>query len=316
MRIKIKGLDERKAFGGTELMRERINREVDPELMQHFNIIHSRVTDDNIDPNKHNILVLNDTWDDPMNRHLADPASRARFAKLVFVSNYQLSTFNTGLGVPYAETVVLQNAIDPILWTPEDKMGDKIRLIYHTTPHRGLELLVPAFEAVASAFPDIHLDVFSSFKAYGWDERDAPYQELFQRIKANDKMTYHGFQPNAVVRDYLARAHIFAYPNIWPETSCIAAIEAGAAGVQIVTSNLAALPETCGMWASIYGYHEDPTEHANLFANMLYGAIQEVQTEDCRQKLEVQSAYFNHYYNMQLRGKQWSFLLESILASK
>ena len=39
-------------------------------------------------------------------------------------------------------------------------------------------------------------------------------------------MTYHGFKPNDVVRKALSEAHIFAYPSIWVETSCISAIEA------------------------------------------------------------------------------------------
>ena len=87
----------------------------------------------------------------------------------------------------------------------------------------------------------IHFDVYSSFEAYGWKERDKPYEEVFKTIREHDGMTYHGFKPNDVVRKALSEAHIFAYPSIWVETSCISAIEAMSAGVQIVCPNLGAL---------------------------------------------------------------------------
>ena len=115
--------------------------------------------------------------------------------------------------------------VDPtknnILW-----LHDTFNLIYHTTPHRGLEVLVPVIDFLANKGKKIHLDVYSSFKMYGWENRDEPYQKVFDKIKAHDNMTYHGYQPNDVIRKALKKAHMFSYPNIWPETSCIAMIEA------------------------------------------------------------------------------------------
>lgn len=302
--------------GGTEMMAERIRKEVDPELLGQFNIIHSRVRDSMIDPKRKNILVLHDTWDDPESEHLENPRSRARFSKLVFVSNYQQSTYHIGRGVPYGEGVVLQNAIDPIELTEYSKsMPDgKLRLIYHTTPHRGLEILVPVFEKLCEIHDHIHLDVFSSFHIYGWGQRDAPYQELFERIRQHSQMTYHGYQPNDVVRAALSKAHIYAYPNIWPETSCISVIEAMSAGCNVVTSNLAALPETCANFATMYGYDEDHNRHANLFANVLNMAIHEYTSEAVQNRLKFQKVYFDNFYNWKLRGAQWNALLRSIWA--
>ena len=121
------------------------------DLTDKFNIICSRVR--HVDQNKKNILWLHDTWDDPESQHLKDAKSLARFEKLVFVSNYQQSTYNIGLGVPFAKGIVLQNAIIPI--EKHEKPKGKINLIYHTTPHRGLELLVPVVEFVVPPAPPV-----------------------------------------------------------------------------------------------------------------------------------------------------------------
>ena len=66
------------------------------------------------------------------------------------------------LGVPWEKGVVIQHAIDP--FPVHEKPDDKIRLIYASTPHRGLELLLHAFEQIDR--DDIELEVFSSFKIY------------------------------------------------------------------------------------------------------------------------------------------------------
>jgi len=301
------------AQGGTEMMAKKIREVVDPDLLAQFHIIHSRVRDHMIDPNKVNLLVLHDTWDDPENQHLEDARSLNRFAKLIFVSNFQQATFNMGRGVPYSRGIVMQNAIDPIEFTEADKKSDVVRLIYHTTPHRGLELLVPAYEELCKVHDNIHLDVYSSFAAYGWNDRDKPYEHLFDRLRNNPKATYHGFQPNPVVREALKRAHIFAYPCIWPETSCIAVIEAMSARCNVVTSNLHALPETCANFATMYGYEEDPQLHANVFANVLNMAVQEINNESIQSRLRFQKVFFDNYYGWELRKAQWNALLTSLL---
>ena len=54
--------------------------------------------------------------------------------------------------------------------------------------------------------------------------------------------------------ELLKEMHIYAFPSIWVETSCISAIEAMGAGCEIVTTNLGALYETCTPFGKLVGF--------------------------------------------------------------
>jgi glycosyltransferase involved in cell wall biosynthesis len=205
---------------------------------------------------------------------------------------------------------VLQNAIVPI--EKHVKPTETINLIYHTTPHRGLELLVPVVEFLAKQGLNFHLDVYSSFSIYGWPARDEPYLKLFDRCKNNPNITYHGFQPNSVIREALKKAHIYAYPSIWPETSGISVIEAMSAGCNVVCPTLAALPETCANFGIMYPWTEDNNKHANTFAGVLAMVINGYWQEFNQQRLGFQKAYFDTFYDWNMRETQWVDLLESL----
>jgi UDP-glucose:(glucosyl)LPS alpha-1,2-glucosyltransferase len=297
--------------GGTEQMVAGLRQRLPADLLDQFNIICSRVRDESINPNKKNILWLHDTWDDPESQHLKNKKSLDRFEKLVFVSNYQQQTYNMGLGVPYDKGIVMQNAIVPI--EEHEKPRDKINIIYHTTPHRGLELLVPICEFLAARDIDFHLDVYSSFGIYGWPQRDEQYKELFERIKNHPNMTYHGWKPNSEIREALKKAHIYAYPSIWPETSGISVIEAMSAGCNVICPTLAALPETCANFAIMYGWNEDNNKHANMFAGLLNMVIRDYWADFNQQRLGFQKVYFNNFYNWDLRARQWEDFLKSLV---
>ena len=299
------------AMGGTELMNKALHERVDSALLEEFNIIKSRVR--YVDESKKNLLWLHDLWNDPEALHLKDAESRKRFEKLIFVSNWQLQTYNLGLGVPYAESVVLKNAIEPIMLEKGDKDKEQVRIIYHTTPHRGLNLLIAGFQEIAKNLGDkVHLDIYSSFNAYGWPERDEPYKPLFELAEEHPNMTYHGYQPNDVVRKALKESHIFAYPSTWPETSCIAALEAMSAGCQVVCPNYAALPETTGNWARMYQWSEDMHIHANVFANQLYAAVNEQFDDSTQKRVAYAKNWTDNFFNWDLRAAEWTDVLQSL----
>jgi len=289
------------AKGGTEMMRDRI-LSLPKELLNDFQIIHSRVRD--IDSSRIPVLVLHDLAEDPEVRNLSQDSFRRKFAKLVFVSNWQFTTYNKVLGVPYNCSTVLHNAIEPIP-DHEKNFDGPIRLIYHTTPHRGLHLLLQAYDPLSKEYGDrLHLDVYSSFKIYGWEQRDSDYQQLFDFCKNHPHITYHGSVPNDEIRVALQKAHIFAYPSIWPETSCIAAIEAMSAKCLVVCPRYAALPETTAGFAMDYNF-DDQNMQNNLinFYNCLKWSIDNIR--NIQMNCDAQKRYIDSLYNWDLRSKEW-----------
>jgi glycosyltransferase involved in cell wall biosynthesis len=306
------------AKGGTEMMRDKLRERVDNSLIEEFNWFHSRIT---TDVPKDSILWLHDMWDDPQVQHLKEETSRKRFDKLIFVSNWQQWCYVMGLGIPYQEGIVMQNAIEPIdAPTPRPKK-DVIRMIYHTTPHRGLDILTPVFRKLTELTKDdmeLHLDVYSSFQIYGpkYGERDVDFKPVFDDLKDQDNVTYHGYQPNEVVREALKEAHIYAYPNTWPETSCISVMEAMSAGCAIVCPNFAALPETTGNWANMYPFHENKEWHANMFLNVLMGITKNLWDDTFQNKLSHAKMWTDNFYNWDLRAAQWTGLLKGMIDSR
>jgi len=299
------------ARGGTELMQERLHSSIDPDLLSKFQIIPSRVRE--LEDDKKKILWLHDLPNDPESSHLSDAKSRERFDKIVCVSDWQMQLYNLISNVPYSDCIVIKNAIDPIPIQKKEYNGT-INLIYHTTPHRGLEILVPVFEELCKLHDNIHLDVYSSFEIYGWKDRDVQYQELFDRCRAHEKISYHGSVSNEEIREALVRSHIFAYPSIWPETSCLAVIEAMSAKNIVVCPNYAALPETCSNFAMMYPYTENKNAHAVQFAHTLNNAIESIKNniDGLDPYLDFQKQFFDYFYSWSKRKLEWENLLNSI----
>ena len=301
------------AKGGTELMYEGLMSRLPDHYKNKIQIICSRVRELELD--KKYILYLHDCWDDPENTHLRDPESVKRFSKFIFVSYYQFTTYHLAYGIPHNKSYILKNAIVPI--EKHEKPDDGvINLIYHTTPHRGLNILVPVFEHIASKLDSrVHLDVYSSFKLYGWPDRDKEYEPLFEACRKHPNITYHGAKPNNEIRKALKEAHIFAYPSIWPETSCIAAIEAMSAGCAVIAPDLAALSETLHGFGFQYRYNENMQEHANFFASILNDTIQKVRGNKLEKHLISMKNYVNMAHSWENRIPQWMAVLDEVLTN-
>lgn len=300
-----------KAHGGTEITKRTLAKFVPPDLASHFQIIASRVRE--INEEKIRIYWQHDLPEDPEVNHLKDENSRNRFHQLIFNSNWQLNDFVTKLRIPQNEKVlVIENPIETFTVQGKD-FTNGVRLIYFSTPQRGLDILVPVFEKLAEKHEDIHLDVFSSFKIYGWDEADKQFEPLYDRIRNHPKMTYHGFADQQTLRNHLVNSHILAYPCTWKETSCRVLMESMSAGLACVHPNLAALPDTSGGLTSMYQYQENPSMHATMFYRYLDHTIDVVRTESVQNYLKFVKMYADSRFNISKISSQWEGLLKDLL---
>src|SRR5690606_20347588 len=242
-----------KPLGGTELIYNNLCRAL-PELTKQVQIILSRPEQYALE-DKPRILWLQDLPEDPASAPLRDKSYRTRFNRIVFVSFWQQQQYQRVLGIPFHEGIVIKNAV-PLMqpnWDEKKRCCErdhdydgkcdrhqkpKLRFIYTSTPHRGLAVLAAAAEKLAEERQDWELHVYSSLKIYGWHDADQQFQPLYDKLKQNPCVVYHGTQPNATVRRALQNAHVFVYPSIYPETSCMAIQEAMMAGCLTITTSL------------------------------------------------------------------------------
>lgn len=296
------------AMGGSEIVATTLATRINPELLKEFQIVNSRVRD--LDESKIRIFLAHDLVGDPESDFLHN-GGFDQFHLLVFVSNWQMQRYIDYYQIPWSKCVVMPNAIDPI--EVKEKSKTNIKLAYWSTPHRGLNILVPVFEKLCEKYDNIELDVFSSFNIYGWGERDKHFEEIFEACRNHPKINYHGSVDNKIIRDSIAESHILAYPSIWPETSCIVLMEAMSAGMLCVHPNYGALYETAKEWTAMYQWDEDITRHANAFYHMLDNSIESLNTPEQQSMLESQKAYANLFYNWSSRIAQWESLLRNLI---
>lgn len=300
-------------LGGSEILNNNLLKYTGQDWQQYVNLVLSVCDPAYIDPNRVNVVWQHLAYDQGAIRGMADPNFIQAVDHFVYVSNWQRQQFEQRFATDLSQTHVIKNAIEPIEF--KEKPTDKIKLIYTSTPNRGLEVLLKAFKILDRT--DVELTVFSSNIIYGKgysNQLAGAHDHLFHQCKTTPGIVYRGYAMNKAVRQSLQSSHILAYPSIYEETSCLAAIEAGAAGCKIVTTNLGALPETCDSWATYvdYCYGDDLDLLAERFAQTLNYEID--QYRENSYNIKDQSDWFNDHYSWYNRAQEWLNFFNKICA--
>lgn len=153
-------------------------------------------------------------------------------------------------GFPQEKTWPLPNGIYLPNFEGEEKRSRK-RLIYSSTPARGLGYLLDLFVPLKIKHPELELHVFSSFDRLSetWPPKknlDDPFHHLLEKAKTLPGCYLHkSILQKDLAREFMKSA-VLAYPTDFEESCCNTTLEAMAAGCPIVTTDLASLPETVG----------------------------------------------------------------------
>lgn len=149
------------------------------------------------------------------------------------------------------------------------------RMIYSSTPYRGLEILAEVFPEIKKRVPNANLKVFSSMKVYGSEYNDEEFSGLYNSLKNMDGVEYIGSVKQKELHSEMLKAELLVYPNLFPETFCITAAETITAGTPIVTSNYAALSEVV---TDDVGIKIDGNPHSDEYKKQFVEAVVELLT--------------------------------------
>ena len=299
------------SFGGSENQLRLLLKHLPDESFKDINLILNSTNYDLLEKDKINVLWMHHFVNQKEAKNLASKDFVNKLNWIVYNSNWNLDQHTKYFQVPKNKSVVIRNAIEKISFV--EKPSDKINLIYHTTPWRGLKILLKVFKNLN--LENVELNVFSSTIIYGkkFDEvLGKNYEELFNECKNTKNVNYFGFLKNEEIIQQLKKMHIFAHPSIWPETSCIAAIEAMAAGCEVVTTDLGALSETCSPFGKIINFEKEPEDLEIKYNEVLLNSIKNFWSDKTQKKLKLQRETINATYSWDKRSVEWKNFFNEI----
>ncbi len=292
------------SFGGSESQFRLLLKYLSDENFKDINLILNNANPDLIEKDKINILWMHHFVNQKEAKNLGSKDFINKLDWIVYNSNWNFEQHVKYFRISRNKCVVIKNAIEKINFV--EKPSDKINLIYHTTPWRGLKMLLNVFKNLN--LENVELNVCSSTIIYGkkFDSLlGKTYEGLFDECKNTKNVNYFGFLKNEKIIEKLKQMHIFSYPSIWPETSCIAAIESMAAGCEVVTTNLGALHETCSPFGKIINFEKNAHDMEIKFGEALLESIKNFWSSKTQKKLKLQRETINAAYSWDVRSGEW-----------
>ena len=304
--------------GATEIQMEMLNKHVDKNLLNQFQICTSIPGKVPIDPSKINILWQKNSWDqNNLQPFFRDKTRHNEYDWYVFNSHWNYEKFRYFFDIPTERSIVIKNGIDKFPKRKIYKKGDPIKLIHHCTPWRGLNVVLRAMQEIKN--PNIIMDIYSSSQVYG-DEfkkhNDDQFKPLYEQAEKLPNVNYIGYKPNEYILEKMPSYDMFVYPSIFEETSCASALEALASGLHVITNNFGALYETCAEWPVYVNYSTDYESMASATGNAIEVAASYLHEDFIQEHLEEQQKFYKRFYSWKKKGMEWTSFLKGAISER
>ena len=272
----------------------------------------------NVDKKIPILLWIQHSYDQPFLFNLKNKEIINNLDGIIFVSEWQRINFINYFNIKNIPTYCLGNGITPNFCNMFSSLEDFYQKkrsnlgIYSSTPFRGLEKLYQCSDYINE---DITIDIYSSMKIYNQDEEDKKYSELYQKISQSKKFKYYG----SVNKNELAKAYInksfLTYPSFFAETFCITLLDALAAGLYPIITNLGCLKETSLGFGKLLSINNNFLKE---YAKNLDESIKDkkLNFEEWCKKQYKQCLFINENYTWQIKSKQWIDLIKMVILKK
>lgn len=193
---------------------------------------------------------------------------------------------------------------------------NKYRAINSSSPDRSWPILLDCWKRIKEKVPKAELHLFYGFKNWEAIAQYYPGQpELIARIKQHIKelepygVVFHDrVSQNQLAEEFL-RSGVWAYPTWFTETSCITAMEAQAAGLRIVSSNIAALNETVADRGVLIDGDWTTLEYQNKFISYV---VEAMNKNDGSDRIKLQN-YAKENFELNKLAEDWQTMFYSLI---
>lgn len=196
---------------------------------------------------------------------------------------WTISAYHASLFGPSKKIYVGRNGIDPWEFTICDEVpGNPRKLVYISTPFRGLDILLKSFwPEIKAKIPGVELHAYYGFESAdrlgvtSTSEGKAFKEEILRLVESDPQVVWHGRVGQPELYRELAGSGVWVYPSRHREENCISAYLCQASGVWPVVFPIGALDQSV-----VFGWKVS-------FSEFVGAVVDAVNTEQGREGMKA-----------------------------
>lgn len=210
-------------------------------------------------------------------QHISD-YHRNKVDNFVCLSPWHVDFFSNHHSLNKNKITIIPNGINVELFDTPNLDNKKYgKLIYSSSPDRGLDNLIYCMTFVKEKVPELNLDVYYGFHNYESAVRSRNNADEVKRLdelkdiieKHSDFVKMIGRVSQVELAKRWAEAYAWVQPTLFTETFCITAKEAQLSATPIICSNVAALQTTVGEFGHLVKHHPYSYDGRLEFVNQM-----------------------------------------------